>query len=187
MINKFFQLLSPLAAFLVGGIPTGYLLGRFYGMPDIRQHGSGNIGASNAGRIFGITSFLIVFCIDAGKAFLFLLSTESFKYDWPMILLIASLLLLGNCYSPFLAFNGGKGVATLMGIVGYISLPFMAVLSICWLVLLYLLKSPGYASLLLISGLPVASMFLFAIHWTAFFIFAALLIFYRHKKNLLIN
>ena len=112
-------------AYLIGSIPTGYWLARLFFDIDITEHGSGNIGATNVARVLGnIKYFFLIFLIDAGKAFVAL-----WVIDWffmplisPMfritnLSLVATMLLLGNSHSIFLRGRGGKGVATLIGIV----------------------------------------------------------------------
>lgn len=73
-------------AYLIGSIPTGYLIARMKGITDIRKHGSGNIGATNVSRSLGKKYFVIIFLLDAGKAF-FLLSS----YNTLFILIINAL------------------------------------------------------------------------------------------------
>ena len=101
---------TALLAYLIGAIPTGYLIARLKGVRDIRQHGSGNIGATNVSRLLGIHYFFIIFFLDAGKAFLFMNTIKPyFPIDY--LYFFAGILLLGNTCSLFLRFRGGKGVA----------------------------------------------------------------------------
>ena len=74
LLNELFSFASvSLAAYLVGGIPTGYLIAKWWGIKDIRAHGSGNIGATNVARALGAPFFFLVFFLDAFKASAFLL------------------------------------------------------------------------------------------------------------------
>ena len=71
MIN-IFVVAAALGAYLIGSIPTGYIIARLKGIKDIRQHGSGNIGATNVSRVLGIQYFFLIFFLDVAKAFLFM-------------------------------------------------------------------------------------------------------------------
>ncbi len=103
-----------LVAYLVGSIPSGYLLSRAVKGVDIRTRGSHNIGATNVSRVLGKKLGLVTLLLDAGKSFFvvkILLGTSSTE-----LFLIPLGVLFGNCYSVFLKGKGGKGVATTFGI-----------------------------------------------------------------------
>lgn len=111
-----------LAAFLVGSIPFGYLIGRFVYRTDIRTKGSGNIGAMNALRTLGKGGAIAVLVLDAAKGFLpaFLpLIVQSSHRGLDDAMLPASVgaaaAVFGHCFSPWLGWKGGKGVATSIG------------------------------------------------------------------------
>ncbi len=115
-------ILLVLLAFLAGSIPFGLLIGLAKGI-DIRKHGSGNIGASNVGRVLGKRFFFLCFTLDFLKGFLPTLSAGfvlnafgSLSQDqawWWLAVMVASV--LGHIFSPWLKFKGGKGVATALG------------------------------------------------------------------------
>ena len=116
-----------LVGFLVGGTPTGVIVSRQKFGIDVREIGSGNIGATNVTRAFGWRAGAIVFVIDFLKGFLpvFLaVQLAPLRPELPVVLSVS--LVLGHCYSPFLKFNGGKGVATSFGCVCAV-LPWAAV------------------------------------------------------------
>jgi len=103
-------------AFFIGSIPSGFIVGKIYGV-DIRRHGSGNTGATNAGRILGKKAGLITLACDVIKGFLALMLASLFPMNiFPTNREFAAFLgicaLFGHCFSPFLHFRGGKGVAT---------------------------------------------------------------------------
>ncbi|MDQ2991987.1 MAG: glycerol-3-phosphate acyltransferase, partial [Candidatus Eremiobacteraeota bacterium] len=104
-----------IAAFLIGSIPFGYLIGRFFYRTDIRAQGSGNIGAMNAMRSLGKRGAVAVLVLDALKGFIPVVLMERFVPSDLAIALAASLAVVGHCYSPWLGFKGGKGVATSVG------------------------------------------------------------------------
>jgi len=113
----------PLAAFgyLVGSLPSGYWIGRLLAGRDVRTSGSGNIGAANVARLLGVRYGLVVLALDMAKgalpvALVLLLRPATSPVDTQAVSLVALATLLGSCYSLFLRFQGGKGVATASGI-----------------------------------------------------------------------
>ena len=114
------MLLEIILAFLIGSIPTGYLLNKYSGHGDIRKVGSGNIGATNVLRHSGKLLGLLTLLIDIGKGFLALVWLRG-SYSSEEIFILGSLVVLGHIFSPWLKFKGGKGVATMLGVILYIS------------------------------------------------------------------
>ena len=116
-------LASPLVAYLLGSIPFGLLVARWFGKVDIRTVGSGNIGATNVGRVLGFRFFVVVFVLDFLKGFLPtlylpVLASQSTGRDLPDLpVLVAVAAILGHNFPVFLKFKGGKGVATSLGAV----------------------------------------------------------------------
>jgi glycerol-3-phosphate acyltransferase PlsY len=109
--------LTLLGAYLVGGIPFSYLAGRMRGV-DLREHGSGNLGASNTYRILGGRIALIVLLLDIAKGLLPVVAARTFDVVGfePYHQLAAAVgAILGHLFSPYLRFSGGKGIATSAG------------------------------------------------------------------------
>ena len=110
-------------AYLIGSVPFGYVVGRLVGKIDIRQHGSGNIGATNVGRVLGGKWGVAVLLLDflkglapvAGFSRLLLSAHDPQRVDWEVAAGIATI--LGHMYPCWLGFRGGKGVATALGVV----------------------------------------------------------------------
>lgn len=123
-------LLYTAATFLWTGIPTGLIVTRLVARRDIRQVGSGNIGATNVRRILGWRWFLAVLLLDALKGALPLLLARRCAIlphhpAWPIAVTAAAI--LGNIFSPYLRFRGGKGVATSLGALAVLMpLPLLA-------------------------------------------------------------
>lgn len=113
-------LIGPITAYLVGSIPFGLLLGLAKGV-DIRKHGSGNIGATNAGRVLGLRYFFYAFCLDFLKGLLPVLCSDLLSRRWHapayLPLLTAAAAICGHLFPIYLRFRGGKGVATSFGAV----------------------------------------------------------------------
>lgn len=110
-------------AYLIGSVPFGYLVGRLVGKIDIRQHGSGNIGATNVGRVLGNKWGVIVLALDfvkglvpvAGLPYLFFATADPRRTHWQVLAGVA--VILGHMFPCWLGFKGGKGVATALGVI----------------------------------------------------------------------
>jgi acyl phosphate:glycerol-3-phosphate acyltransferase len=103
------------AAFLGGAIPFGVLVARRRGV-DLRERGSGNIGATNAARVLGVSAGLIVLVLDAGKGALAAFAAAHVCTSSWVVVAAGFAAILGHCFSPFLGGHGGKGVATALGV-----------------------------------------------------------------------
>ena len=186
------MLLEIILAFFIGSIPTGYLLNKYFGHGDIRKVGSGNIGATNVLRHSGKLLGLLTLLIDIGKGFLVLellldlmVNTELGSFVWSDISIIGSSVVLGHIFSPWLKFKGGKGVATMFGVIlylgtGYINIFLITIFS--WLVIVFFTR---YVALGSVISLMVATIysFFYIPDLFLFFILMTLLITYRHKDN----
>lgn len=108
-------------AYLLGGIPFGWLVARAFGVTDIRAHGSGNIGATNVWRTLGPKAAVWVYAGDIGKGVLAVLIARSANQDIIandyFLVLTALSAVAGHVFSVFLAFRGGKGVNTALGVM----------------------------------------------------------------------
>lgn len=102
------------ASYLLGGIPTGVLVGRFWGV-DVQRVGSGNIGATNVLRALGAGSGALVLASDLGKGALSVLMARALIGDGIAEAIAGTAAVMGHVWSPYLRFRGGKGVATGLG------------------------------------------------------------------------
>lgn len=130
-------LLPIIAAYLIGAIPFGYIVPRFYGIDDIRKHGSGNVGATNVTRMLGFKAAIWVYVGDIAKGVLAVVIGRWFvsNFELPYLSVDAYLLIcvlaamLGHIFPLYLKFKGGKGVNTVLG--GMIALlPMEALLAL---------------------------------------------------------
>lgn len=117
------MLVLAVAAYLVGAIPFGYVVGKLKGV-DIRREGSGNIGATNVGRVLGKRYFWLVFALDAAKGLAPMLIGHTVASALPesstkylLWLLVGVAAMVGHVFPVYLGFKGGKGVATALGIM----------------------------------------------------------------------
>jgi len=112
-----------IGAFLIGSIPFGFLIGRVFYGTDIRKEGSGNIGAMNALRTLGKGGAVAVLLLDAAKGFVPVMVARRLAapFEHPIPETVASIValatVLGHCFSPWLGWKGGKGVATSFGAI----------------------------------------------------------------------
>jgi acyl phosphate:glycerol-3-phosphate acyltransferase len=148
----------PLAAFLLGSIPFGYLVCRLALGTDVRQAGSGNIGATNVLRTGGKKLGLATLLLDAGKGWLAVWLALRFGGGWQAPGVLAAVLLAavaGHLFSPWMGFRGGKGVAT--GLGAFLALtpgPLAAAVAI-FLVVLALWRYVSLASIAACAALPL--------------------------------
>jgi len=192
MTAMVFRWLWPAFFYLVGSVPTGYLMGRSHGL-DIRQHGSGNIGATNVGRVMGRNWGLLAFACDFLKGFLPLFLVRSFclanANTWSVSLLLVACglaAILGHNYTPWLGFKGGKGIATSAGVLGALVPWVLAVALSLWIVAVLLTRTVSIGSLLASIVLPVASAWFYPGQWVYFGLatLAGGLATWRHRSNI---
>jgi glycerol-3-phosphate acyltransferase PlsY len=177
------SIVAAVVAFVVGAIPFGVLVSRaFYGT-DIRSSGSGNIGAANALRTLGKRGAIAVLVLDALKGFAPALAFGALGGPVPAaVAAIASV--AGHCWSPFLGFKGGKGVATFLGAVIALWWPAGIAFGIVWIAAVL---ACGYASVgSMLASLAMAPVLWFGLGRTGLLagLVSALLIVYRHRENL---
>ena len=180
-----------LAGFLIGSIPFGYLIGRFFYRTDIRTQGSGNIGAMNALRTLGKGGAVAVLLLDALKGFAPVYGFALYA-SWMdpgiknvILALIAAGAVLGHCYSPWLKFKGGKGVATSFGAIFGLCWPAGLVAVAGWAAGAAITRYSSVGSMLGSVLAPVALwVFTGSIAETAYGVFAAILIVFKHRDNI---
>lgn len=193
-----------LLAFLVGSVPTGYLIARSKGI-DIRKHGSGNIGATNVGRVLGKKLGLVCFALDVLKGLVptlvmgIVLGTlgsldvaPSDAWAW---LGVMAMTVLGHLFTPWLGFKGGKGVATslgaLLGVAPALALPCMLAFAV-WIGSLRVWAMVGLSSVLAACCLPIGVALLFVltgrieamVPFLVITLALAALVIVKHRSNL---
>jgi glycerol-3-phosphate acyltransferase PlsY len=107
-----------LGAYLLGSIPSAYLVARFAAGVDIRQVGNGNMGAKNTFQSLGWLPGLVVVVADVGKGALAMAMARHFRLPEHVIMLAGICVVLGHDFSLFLRFRGGQGMATIAGVFG---------------------------------------------------------------------
>jgi acyl phosphate:glycerol-3-phosphate acyltransferase len=187
------QWLWPLALFyFVGSIPTGFLIGKARGI-DIRQHGSGNIGATNVWRVLGWKWGLVAFVSDFLKGFLLLfLYQQNFNADGEigtdcLFLVIAGVTaIIGHNYTPWLGFKGGKGIATSAGVLAALMPPVLGVALSLWIVATLVTRIVSVGSILAAASLAPLAFYFYPGNWIYFGLacVAGVLAILRHRANI---
>lgn len=195
--------LLPLLGFLLGSIPFGLLMGRIKGI-DIRQHGSGNIGATNVfrtlGRQLGTTCLLLDFSkglvpVLIAKNMVEPMVTEQQFTAQSIEVLTALASIMGHNYSPWIGFKGGKGIATTAGAITAL-MPFgLVLLSLVWAIFTFITKYVSVGSIAAAASLPILVIIGSAFHgklangtWNKplfiFSLIAAILAIWKHRANI---
>ena len=188
------ELLLMFLAYLIGSVPTALIISRrFFGI-DIREYGSGNMGATNTFRVLGSRYGTIVMCMDILKGMLAVSLYNFLPYylgnEWHRTNLMVGLGLaavLGHIFPIFADFKGGKGVATLFGMILAMQ-PVIAVFCVgVFLLVLFLTRYVSLSSILAGIALPISVLWIWNDEVTIYRIFAvlvALLIILTHQKNI---
>ena len=169
-------------SYLMGSIPFGFILTKTFLKKDIREIGSGNIGATNAlrtgNKLIGYTTLLL----DVVKAILPVLYV---KINHPELIYIASLCaFLGHVFPVWLKFKGGKGVATYVGILFTINILLGFIFCVSWLLIFLISKYSSLSSLIGSLTIPVYIFFNDQMSNALFFGIMFVLIFYTHRENI---
>ncbi|MEZ6130174.1 MAG: glycerol-3-phosphate 1-O-acyltransferase PlsY [Planctomycetaceae bacterium] len=192
-------LISCLLSFLIGGIPFGYLIGRVLLKDDIRNHGSGNIGATNVGRVIGWKWGGLVLFLDALKGLLPTLGAMTFAarelpetMHWHLPVAAGISAIVGHMYPVYLKLRGGKGVATALGVVLILAPKAVAVAFAVFLIAVGISRIVAVASMLAAIAFGVTQLWLMGstaletrtLSLTAFAVGIPLLIVWRHRSNI---
>jgi len=188
-------ILAIILAYLLGSIPTAYIFGKILKGIDIRRHGSGNVGATNVFRTVGKVSGIIVLVIDFLKGFIAVtllpfylqkfLPEPIASYPFNIVIFLGAAAVCGHIWTVFLGFKGGKGVATMAGVVAGLS---AAVLFSClgvWILVFAIWRYVSLASIVVAVILPI-----FAIasggdlYFLIFCAIFSIIGIYRHRENI---
>jgi glycerol-3-phosphate acyltransferase PlsY len=175
-----------IAAYLIGAIPTGVILTRLAGGEDIRNAGSGNIGATNVYRVAGRKLGIITLLGDCLKGVVpLVIAIQGFHLAETGIALVAMAAFIGHCYPVYLGFKGGKGVATALGI--FLVLSPLSVLCVLGVFVLVLWRW-RYISLASISAAAAIPLLVLLFEGSATLFGATLLIaalvIWKHRANI---
>ena len=169
-------------SYLMGSIPFGLILTKIFLNKDIREIGSGNIGATNALRTGNKAIGYSTLLLDILKAVAPVIYVKIFYQDF---LYIASLCaFLGHVFPIWLKFKGGKGVATYVGILFAINFYFGIIFAISWFVTFFISKFSSLSSLVGAASIPIYLSILTQFDQVIFFTIMFVLIFFTHRENI---
>jgi glycerol-3-phosphate acyltransferase PlsY len=169
-------------SYLMGSVPFGFILTKIFLKKDIREIGSGNIGATNALRTGNKAIGYSTLVLDIFKAVAPVIYVKVFYQDF---LYIASLCaFLGHVFPIWLKFKGGKGVATYVGILFAINIYFGIIFTISWFITFFISKYSSLSSLVGAASIPIYLLVLTQFDQGIFFTIMFVLIFFTHRENI---
>ncbi len=181
----YWYLIAAFAGYILGSIPFGLLLTRLAGLGDIRQVGSGNIGATNVLRTGRKDLALATLLLDSFKAGLAVLLVAYLSETRNIGLVAGAFAFVGHCYPIWLGFKGGKGVATYAGLLAFASPLALAVGAPIWLILFAVTRISSLAALSAAACVPLGAYLLgetpFA---SALLLGLSVLVFWTHRENI---
>jgi len=183
-------ILAAVCCYLIGSIPIGYLVGRFYQGIDVREYGSGATGATNVLRTMGKGAFLLVLVLDLLKGWLPVLAVWYLTEDHNVQVAAGIAVVLGHDFPLYIGFRGGRGVATAMGV--YAALTFPMALSLVPIAI-FILLAFRYMSLMSLITIPLGAAVLLALaiadvepySKAIFGVIVSLMVVIRHRQNIL--
>lgn len=185
MDEDFLWVLMAMAGYLLGAIPFGIVVSRAMGLPDPRTVGSKNVGFTNVLRVSGKQAGVLTLIGDMGKGWVTGWAAMHWLTDERVIMLVALSAILGHLFSPFLNFNGGKGVATALGAVLGLSPSIGLLLLLIWLGAVAIWRYSSGGALAAFGCFPVVA--IVNEQRQEFFVFSLIvstLIWVKHKDNI---
>ena len=177
------KLLFILLTYLIASIPFGFIVGKFSGR-DITKEGSGNIGATNVARTIGKKAGIFVLLLDTLKGFIPVYISKLY-FDDLFVAVVAVVAVVGHCYSVFMKFKGGKGVATGLGVLIALSPKVALIVITLWL---GIFLTTGYVSLASVISTFMSWIMMNYIEANYYYTIAALIssviIVYKHSSNI---
>ena len=170
-------------SYFLGSIPFGFILTKIFLKQDIREIGSGNIGATNVLRTGNKFLAILTLILDFLKGYMTIIIT--LKYFNDLILLSALICLLGHIFSIWLKFKGGKGVATYLGILLALSVNYFLIFIIVWVSILLILRYSSLSSILATFGIFIYEYFFLENNILSFLFISFIIILYAHRSNIL--
>lgn len=190
MVNIILQLLlTVIVAYLIGSIPTGYLIVKSKTGDDIRTIGSGSTGATNVKRVLGKKWFFIVLLLDALKGATPVILAKLFGTAFATIgllpVLAAIAVIIGHSKSCFLNFKGGKSVASGVGTILALNLPVGLIIAVVWATITYTTKYVSVGSIIALLISPILMYYFWAPPaYVAYCALGAIYIVYLHRENI---
>ena len=173
-------------SYVIGSIPSGLILGKTLWHVDLRQHGSKNIGATNAWRTLGKLPGFIVFVADLLKGMFGVYLGMMLVGSSTAMIIGGIMAIVGHSLSLFLKFKGGKGVATGLGVLIMLMPSVSAIVFLVWLIVVLISKYVSLGSIIAAVFVPVCAFIMgLSFDFVVFGIVAAVFVIYRHKSNII--
>lgn len=169
--------------YLLASVPTGYLLAALYADVDLRTQGSGNIGATNAGRVVGTGVALVTLAGDAFKGWLPVMLASWLNPSGWFLGAVAVTAFLGHCYSGYLEFRGGKGVATVAGVMLALAPGATLLAALIWAGVVAGTRRSSLGALVAAGLLPLLVWWL-STEWLLLTLILAAGVVSRHRENI---
>ena len=169
-------------SYLMGSIPFGFILTKIFLKKDIREIGSGNIGATNALRTGNKSIGYSTLVLDILKSIAPVIYVKIFYQEFLYIAALCTF--LGHVFPVWLKFKGGKGVATYVGILFAINIYFGIIFTISWFVTFFISKYSSLSSLVGAASIPIYLLILTQFDQMIFFTIMFVLIFFTHRENI---
>ncbi|WP_163269806.1 glycerol-3-phosphate 1-O-acyltransferase PlsY [Chelativorans alearense] len=169
--------------YLLGSIPFGLLITRMAGLGDVRNIGSGNIGATNVLRTGrkGLAALTLV--LDALKGTAAVLLARTYGLDYALVAGFGAF--IGHLFPVWLGFKGGKGVATYLGVLAALAWQGAAVFAVAWLAVAFITRYSSLAALVAAVCVPVGLYLLGLVQPAQLFVVLSLLVFLKHRANII--
>ena len=171
-----------IVSYLMGSIPFGFILTKIFLKKDIREIGSGNIGATNALRTGNKAIGYSTLVLDILKAVFPIVYVKIFYQDFLYVTSLCAF--LGHVFPVWLKFKGGKGVATYVGILFAINFYFGIIFIISWFITFFISKYSSLSSLIGAASIPIYLLILTQFNQVIFFTIMFVLIFFTHRENI---
>ncbi len=182
MVN---MVIACVASYIIGSIPNGLILGKTIWGVDLREHGSNNIGATNAWRVIGKKAGITIFVLDMLKG-LIGAGLGIFYVGSPLAGVLCGILaVVGHSWSIFLKFKGGKSVSTGLGVLLMLMPKVALIVFLVWLAIVFVTLYVSLGSIVGAAFVPIlAYIFNEPMEYFIFGLLAAIFIIYRHKANI---
>ncbi|QAB16501.1 glycerol-3-phosphate 1-O-acyltransferase PlsY [Hydrogenovibrio thermophilus] len=180
------QWLALLAAYGLGSISSAIIVCRLMGLGDPRQDGSGNPGATNVKRLYGSKPAAVTLLGDILKGFVPVVLANYAGWSPLLVILIGFASFIGHLYPVFFGFRGGKGVATMLGVMFGLSFPIGIAVAGTWLFVAKVLKISSLSALIATALAPMYIYFLSdaEMSWVGVTTLMTLILFWRHRSNI---
>jgi len=185
LTESMLYLITPLAAYLLGSVSSAILISRLLGLPDPRTEGSRNPGATNVLRLGSKPGAVLTLVGDIAKGVLPVVAAR-WILDEPVLLTLAALgAFLGHLFPVYFRFEGGKGVATALGVLAAIDWQLASILIATWLVVAAVFRYSSLAALVTAAAAPIYLFWLTGEPvFVALGVVLAALLFFRHSENI---